>query len=140
MTLDYEFILRQCRLHQHGRAQVLALLLLDLPATAVQEALSVSVPFARFIIGRLMELDDADLLGSGYPQRGVQGADEFNPDEAARHMKKTIWLQLARHILVADDNPDVSTAIDLIKESDGVLIINVSSEFELGVGVGFEFG
>jgi hypothetical protein len=94
--LDFEYMLRQCRLFKRARAAVIGLLLLDAPAVAVQEALLLDVQLAKEIASRQEE----------------------------HEVRKALWLEVARHVIEAE--ADMQRPIALLRESDGVLSIDVS--------------
>jgi hypothetical protein len=93
--LDFEYMLRQCRLFKRSRAAVIGLLLLDAPAVAVQEALLLDVQLAKDIASRQDE----------------------------QEVRKVLWLEVARHVI--DAEADMQRPIALLRESDGVLSIDV---------------
>ncbi len=96
--LDYEYILRQCRLYQRPRSAVMGLLLLDAPAVAVQEALLLDLELAKYIASK----------------------------QADEELRKALWLEVAKHVIKLE--VDMQRPIALIRESNGVLSIDVSSK------------
>lgn len=114
--LDFEYILRQCRLHHRPRSAVVALLLLDAPAEALREALKIDVVLAKQIAASKLAVTHA----AGDDPDG--GSDENTA--AANELQKSLWLAVAKHVIAAET--DMTRAIALIRESDGVLSIDVS--------------
>lgn len=99
LDIDYEYILRQCRLYKRRRAAVRALLLLDCPTEAVNEALVLDVQEAKELVLQLQLL----------------GADT--------ELLRQLWMEIAK--VVIEREADMAVPIALIKESDGALTIDV---------------
>jgi hypothetical protein len=95
VSLDTEFVLRQCRLFRRQRSAIYALLLLDQPIIAAEEALNVDPGLAKAI-----------------------AVHETDPD-----VTRSIWLKIAQHVIGAV--VDMKEAVDLIDESQNVLTIEV---------------
>lgn len=93
---DYEYIMRQCRLHHKIRGGVLCWILLGSLESAVREALNVDIDMAKNII------------------KNCKSAS--NP--------RSLWFLVAQHALEGEN--DAQKAIDLITESDSILSIDVS--------------
>ena len=99
LDIDYEYILRQCRQYKRRRAAVRALLLLDCPIEAVDEALALDLQDAKQLVVQLQQLGaDGDLL-------------------------KQLWMEIAK--VVIDKEANMAVPIALIKESEGILSIDV---------------
>lgn len=109
LDIDYEYILRQCRLYKRRRAAVRALLLLDCTIEAVDEALVLDLAEAKALVLQQQQLGaDSDLL-------------------------RQLWMEIAK--VVIERESDMAVPIALIKESDGALTIDVSTcRFILSTG------
>lgn len=101
LDIDYEYILRQCRQYKRRRAAVRALMLLDCPVEAVDEALALDLHEAKQLVLQLQQLGE----GEG-------------------ELLKQLWLEVAKAVIQKET--DMSVPIALIKESQGVLSIDVS--------------
>jgi len=109
LDVDYEYILRQCRHYKRRRAAVRALLLLDCPIEAVDEALALDLHDAKQLVVQLQQLGaDADLL-------------------------KQLWMEIAK--VVIDREANMAVPIALIKESEGILSIDVSATVSISIRV-----
>jgi hypothetical protein len=100
LDIDYEYILRQCRLYQRRRGSVRALLLLDCLAEAVEEALLLDVHDTKQLVHQLQQLG--------------------TPVEVLRQL----WMDIAK--VVIQHEADMAVPIALIRESDGIISIDVS--------------
>ncbi len=96
IIVDAEFILRQCRQFLRKKSCVHALLLLQLPVAAAEEALALDLGLAKAI-----------------------AVNESDPETTRK-----IWLTIAQSVISTATNMKV--AVDLIEESQNVLTIDVS--------------
>lgn len=97
VAFDAEFVLRQCRLFRRKRSAVYALLLLDQPVQAAEEALALDSGLAKAI-----------------------ASHERDPE-----VMRSIWLKIAQAVIGGAD--DMNQAVDLIEESRNVLTIEVTN-------------
>lgn len=104
LDIDYEYILRQCRLYRRRRASVRALLLLECTNEAIAEAIALDVHDAKQLVHQLQ------LLGT--------------PDDTL----KQLWMEIAKVVIAKES--DMAVPIALIQESGGILSIDVSIDIE----------
>ena len=104
LDVDYEYILRQCRQYKRRRAAVRALMLLDCPVEAVDEAIALDLEEAKQLVLQLQQLGEGE-----------------------SELLKQLWMEVAKAVIAKET--DMSIPIALIKESQGVLSIDVSSIF-----------
>ena len=109
LDLDYEYILRQCRLYGRRRAAVRALLLLDCPTEAVDEAI-------------LLDLGEAKQLVLQLQQLGTSS-----------EVLRALWMEIA--LAVIEREADMAVPIALIKESEGSLSIDVRLFYTVSAAV-----
>lgn len=98
IEFDYEYMLRQCRLFSKARSAALCFVLLDAPTEAVDEAI------------RSKNLDLAKTIASQQAQDSV---------------KKALWMRVG--MAVVESEIDMRRPIALVKESAGVLTIDVTT-------------
>lgn len=102
IAFDYEYMLRQCRLFGKKRAAALCFVLLDAPTEAVDQALqSKQLDLAKSIASR----QESDVT------------------------KKALWMRIG--LFTVEHEIDMRRPIALVKESAGVLTIDVSNMFAL---------
>eukprot|EP01038_Epipyxis_sp_PR26KG_P012525 gene12525-16800_t len=94
-NMDYEYILRQCRIFNKPRSVVLCWILLDDYFQAVEEAMKIEQSLAMMIAS----------------------------DHADYQVKKKLWLVIAKNA-IEEEGVDMSKPIQLIKESAGILTID----------------
>ncbi len=93
LTLNYDYILRQCKIFKRQRGIVHAYFLIGMDYEAVEAALKVDISLAKKVA--------------------------LNPQDISQ--KKKLWLIIAEHIIAIDSN--AKRALLLIKESDSALKI-----------------
>ena len=135
VELDYDYLLRQCRLNDKRRAAVYGLLLLGRPQLAVVEALQLDFALAKKLAMQQPQGEHEQQQGldagwgafatSAYGEAAVLGAGfGLAGESAGQGVRKLMWLEVARHML--ETGADARAAIALIADSNGALTIDVS--------------
>jgi hypothetical protein len=106
LDIDYDYILRQCRQHKRQRATVRALLLMDCHMEAVRAALALGVKEATGVV--------------------LQQQQEYGLDA---ELLRPLWVEVARAVVAQET--DMSAPVALIRQSEGVLTIDVRERLHL---------
>lgn len=96
VSVDADFIMRQCRTHKRMKSSIYALLLLKNPIQAVSEALKVDITIAKSIASKYSDMT----------------------------IRRSLWLEIAQYVVETES--DMKKAVTLVHESKNTLQIEVS--------------
>jgi hypothetical protein len=101
-SIDLNYILRTCKQMNRHKSYIYTLILLNMYEQSVQKALVIGISFTKEILAMLHAVESGLL--------------------------KKMWMSLAQHVIAtADGTANTNLVLDILKESNGVLRIEVST-------------